>query len=272
MRRRADAVETTRPHLIVASDAAAVAQAGARLWVDSVRAALAARGAFHVALAGGSTPATLHRAVAEQPDLDFAWHRTHIWFGDERAVPPDDARSNYHSARKSLLDAVPLPEDQVHRMRGEAGDLAAEAARYAAELASALADGTPGLPMLDLVWLGLGEDGHTASLFPGSAALTVADRAACAVTDASSEPARRLTLTLPVFAAARRVVFVVTGGAKARAVASVLEPPAGTPLEQLPPAARIRPAPGRLLWLIDEAAAARLERTLRAHAAGSAGA
>lgn len=263
-------MDVPRPHLVVAADAEAVAQAGARLWVDSVRVALAARGAFHVALAGGATPGALHRAVAEQPDLDFAWHRTHAWFGDERAVPPTDPRSNYRAARESLFDAVPLPEEQVHRMAGEEADPEVAAARYAAALAGALGDGLPGAPVLDLVWLGLGADGHTASLFPGSPALAVHDRAACAVADAPADPPRRITLTLPVLSAARRVVFVVTGMAKADAVAAVLEPAAGTALDALLPAARVRPAPGRLLWLVDEAAASRLVRTPRAHAAGFA--
>lgn len=263
-------MEPQRPHVVVAPDPAAVAAAGARLWVDSVRAALAARDAFHVVLAGGSTPAGLHRAVAEEPDLDSAWHRTHAWFGDERAVPPDDPRSNYGAARTTLLDAVPLPGRQVHRMAGEEEDLAAAAARYAGELAAALGADPAGIPVLDLVWLGLGEDGHTASLFPGSPALAVADRAAAAVEDAPAPPSRRITLTLPVLSAARRVVFLVTGARKADALAAVLEPAAGTPAEAWPPAARVRPAPGRLLWLVDEAAARRLVRTPRAHAAGFA--
>ena len=267
-------MEAPRPHLVVATDAAAVANAGARLWVDSVRAALAARGVFHVALAGGTTPAALHRCVAEQPDLDFAWHRTHAWFGDERGVPPTDARSNYRAAKEALFDAVPLPEAQVHRMAGEATDLPAAAADYARALAAAQIDGTGagGPPVFDLVWLGLGADGHTASLFPGSPALAARDRSVWAVEDAPADPPRRLTLTLPVLSAARRVVVLVTGADKAVAVAAALEPPAGTALADLPPVAHVRPAPGRLLWLVDEAAAARLERTPRAHAAGFAGA
>ena len=263
-----DGADAVRPHLLVAPDAAAAAQAGARLWAFAARAALAERGVFHVALAGGSTPAALHRAVAEQSGLDAAWHRTHAWFGDERAVPPDDPRSNARAARASLLDAVPLPEAQVHCMEGAASDLAAAAGRYEQALRVALGDGA--MPALDLVWLGLGADGHTASLFPGSPALDVRDRAVCAVEDAPAEPARRLTLTLPALAAARRVVFLVTGAAKATVLAAVLEPPAGSSAEAALPAARVRPAPGRLLWLVDEAAAARLTRTPRAHAAGFA--
>ncbi|MEO6463683.1 MAG: 6-phosphogluconolactonase [Candidatus Eisenbacteria bacterium] len=260
--------EPPRPHLVVTPDPVALAQAGARLWVDSARSTLAARDVFHVALAGGTTPATLHRAVAEQADLDYPWHRTHAWFGDERAVPPSDRRSNYRMAVETLFDGVPLSEAQVHRMRGEEPDLDAAAAAYERELRTTVGEGDGGVPVLDLVWLGLGTDGHTASLFPGSPALAVSDRAVSAVDGGPAESPRRLTLTLPVLSAARRVIFVVSGAAKAEAVAAVLEPPAGAMEGDLPPAARVQPGPGRLLWLVDEAAAARLVRTPRAHAAG----
>ena len=263
--------EAAHPHLVVTPDAGSLAAAGARLWSDAARAALAERGVFHVALAGGTTPAALHRAVAEQPDLDYAWHRTEAWFGDERAVPPGDRRSNFRMAKETLFDCVPLSEAQVHRLDGEAGDLDAAAADYAAALAAALGPGPgpAGMPVLDLVWLGLGADGHTASLFPGSPALAVADRTVVAVDGGPPDTPRRLTLTLPALSAARRVVFVVSGAAKAEALAAVLEPAAGTPADALPPAARVRPAPRRLLWLVDEAAASRLARRPRVHPAGS---
>jgi 6-phosphogluconolactonase len=264
-------METLRPHLVVAADPAALAEAGARLWVDVARSSLAARAVFHVALAGGTTPAALHRVVAEQSDLDSAWHRTHAWFGDERAVPPTDRRSNYRMALDTLLGPVPLPESQVHRMEGEAPDLAGAAARYEQAMRAALGDDGTGPPVFDLVWLGLGADGHTASLFPGSPALEENHRAVIAVEGGPPDTPQRLTLTLPVLSAARRVIFVVSGTDKAEAVAATLEPAVGTPWDALPPAARVRPAPGRLLWLVDEAAASRLTRTPRAHAAGFAG-
>jgi 6-phosphogluconolactonase len=259
-------VEPLRPHVVVAADAGAVARAGARLWVDEARHALAERGVLHVALAGGKTPQALYRAVAEEPDLDYAWHRTHLWWGDERAVPADDSRSNAAAATR-LLDSVPVPAAQVHAMEGGAEDLVAAAARYEAQLRAALAPGADGLPEIDLVLLGMGADGHTASLFPGSAALEVHDRLACAVTDAPAPFPRRLTLTLPMLAAARRVVVVATGIEKSSAVAAALEPT--DPAAAAPPVARVRPGAGRLVWLLDEAAAARLTHTPRAHAAGS---
>ena len=259
-------MERLRPHVIIGADAAAVAHAGARLWVDAARHALAARGEIHVALAGGRTPQALYRAVAEEPDLDYAWHRTHLWWGDERAVPADDSRSNAAAATR-LLDSVPVPVAQVHVMDGGAEDLDAAAARYEAQLRAALPAAAGGLPELDLVLLGIGSDGHTASLFPGSAALEVRDRLACAVTDAPPPFPRRLTLTLPLLAAARRVVVVATGIEKSAAVAAALEP--ADPSAPLLPVARVRPGAGGLVWLLDEAAAARLTHTPRAHAAGT---
>ena len=260
-------MEALRPHVVVSPDAAAVAKAGARLWVDAVRHALPSRGAIHIALAGGSTPLALYRAVAEEPDLDYAWHRTHLWWGDERAVPADDPRSNARAAAP-FLDVVPVPAAQVHPMDGGAADLDAAAARYDALLCEALAADDHGPPVLDLILLGLGADGHTASLFPGSPALHVRNRAVCAVTDAPAPLAQRLTLTLPVLSAGRRVVVLATGADKAAAVAAALEPDAASgSLAALSPVARVRPAPGRLVWLLDEAAAARLTRTPRAHAA-----
>ncbi len=261
-------MEPLRPHVVVAADPVGVSRAGARLWVDAVRHALAARGAIHVALAGGSTPLALYRAVAEEPDLDYAWHRTHLWWGDERAVPADDARSNAQAA-SPFLDSVPVPPAQVHPMDGAAGDLAAAAARYDAALQIALGGEVPGPPVLDLILLGVGTDGHTASLFPRSPALEVSDRAVCVVDDAPEPLPRRITLTLPVLSAGRRVVVIATGAEKAAAVAAALEPRADATAGALPPVARVRPASGRLVWLLDEAAAARLTRTHRAHAAGT---
>ncbi len=261
-------MQPLRPHVVVAADPVAAARAGARLWVDAVRHALAARGAIHVALAGGSTPLALYRAVAEEPDLDYAWHRTHLWWGDERAVPANDARSNAQAA-SPFLDAVPVPPAQVHAIEGGADDLVAAAARYDAALRSVLGGGDAGPPVLDLILLGVGTDGHTASLFPHSPALEVIDRAACVVADAPEPLPRRITLTLPVLSAGRRVVVIATGAGKAAAVAAALEPGADVPPGALAPVARVRPASGRLVWLLDEAAASRLTRTHRAHAAGA---
>src|SRR5688572_21559124 len=253
-------MQRSHPHVIVVPDSAAAADAGARLWVDTVRQALAAHGVFHVALAGGTTPRDMHRKVSEQADLDYAWHRTHVFFGDERAVPPDDDRSNFGIASEALIDCVPLSPQQVHRMEGEAPDLAAAAERYAGTLAEVLAPPAHAPPVFDLIWLGLGTNGHTASLFPNSPALAVRDRWVVAVNEAAADPPRRLTLTVPVLNASRRIIFLVTGSEKAAIVAEVLE---GEYAPDRLPAQIIQPAPGRLVWLLDEAAAARLARTAR---------
>jgi 6-phosphogluconolactonase len=245
------------PHLRIVADAPALAEAGARLWVDAVRSALAARGAFHVALAGGTSPRALYVAVTEQPDLDFAWHRTHVWWGDERAVPPDSPESNYAMSDATLLARVPVPAAQVHRMPADADDLDAAARAYALTLGRVVGaeDGAP--PLLDLVWLGVGEDGHVASLFPGAPAVAEMARWVVAVTDAPKPPPRRLTLTRPLLDAARRIVIVACGEGKADAVRNALEPAPGAPPS---PAALVASgAPGRL-WLIDAAAASGLSR------------
>ncbi len=247
-----------KAHVVVAPDAAGVASAGARLWVDSVRQTPSERTVFSVALAGGKTPRELYRTVAQQPDLDSAWHRTHVFFTDERAVDPRDARSNYRLARESLLDDVPLSPAQVQRMEGEGPDLESAALAYESVLRTVLAPPPHAPPALDLVFLGIGADGHTASLFPSSCALDVRDRWVLAVDEKSAEPPRRLTLTLPVLSAAHRVVFVATGREKADIVARALE----SDRVELP-AARVQPAPGRLVWLLDEAAASGLTRTAR---------
>ena len=208
--------------------------------------ALAERGVFHLALSGGSTPRATYAELARltrAADLS----RWHVWFGDERCVLPDDARSNFRLARDSWLAGASLPADQVHRMRGEdAPALAAE--RYERELFSALGDP----PRLDLVLLGLGADGHTASLFPGSPALHEA-QAFVVPARADQPPYERVTLTSRAINAAREVLFLVAGAEKAEALGALLAQQ-GSPDEL--PALLVRPQ-GRVLWLADRAALAR---------------
>jgi 6-phosphogluconolactonase len=255
---KGDPMSDHEPHVLVRSGRPAVAEAAARVWVDAAQLAVERHGAFHVALAGGSTPRAIHAAVTRQPDLDPLWQSTHVWWGDERAVPPEHADSNYRMADETLLSCVPVPSAQVHRMPAERDDLEAAARAYALALAQGVGGGAESAPALDLVWLGLGEDGHTASLFPHAKALAVRDRWVAAVTDAPKPPPRRLTLTLPVFAAARRVVFVACGADKAEALRDVLEgpdDPARWPAQAVTRAAAAR------LWLVDEAAACLLTRT-----------
>jgi 6-phosphogluconolactonase len=235
-------------------------RAAAELFLSVVNEAVGARGRADIALTGGSSPGPMHRLLTTPEFVEqIPWDAVHIWFGDERAVPPDDPLSNYGAAHDTLLAHVPLPPANVHRMLGElAPDDAA--ARYEAELRSQffLAPGT--LPALDLIWLGLGPDGHIASLFPGNASLDVTDRLAIGVVHrVDPEPhVDRVTLTLPVINAAARVAFLISGASKAAIAARAMaEDPA--PGEALLPSQRVNPTSHGLLWLLDLDAAGELQ-------------
>jgi 6-phosphogluconolactonase len=231
-----------RPDVRVFADAGELAHAAAELVLAHARTAIVERGAFHLALAGGSTPRAAYRELARRgPEAGF--EQWHAWFGDERCVPPEDERSNHRMAAESGLLAR-LPAAQVHRMRGEARDPAREATRYERELCEAL--GLP--PRLDLVLLGLGADGHTASLFPGTPALEA--RGWVTVGRAPSPPHARLTLTLATLAGARAALFLVAGADKAPALARALAD-AGT--DDLP-ARHVRLRAGTLQWLVERSA------------------
>jgi 6-phosphogluconolactonase len=227
------------------------ARAG-ELFISTARESIAAHGAFTVALSGGSTPRALYARLAAEMQEEYAvWARTHVFWSDERCVPPDDEQSNYRMAREALLDHVPVPPRQVHRMRGEDRPESAAAA-YASVLGQHLSEHGG---RFHLILLGIGEDGHTASLFPHSEALDER-RQMVAAPFVEKLGVRRLTLTLPVINAARRVVFLVSGAAKAAAVQAVLETEADP---RALPARMVRPASdGELVWLLDQDAAARL--------------
>lgn len=214
---------------------------------------------FRVALSGGSTPRGLFEKLAAPPHRDrIDWSIVDFCWGDERAVAPDDSSSNYRMAREALLDALPVTEGQVHRMTGEAADLQSAARSYQQELAALF--GTSAVaapPAFDLVLLGLGDDGHTASLFPHTAALTETEQWVVA-NPVPKLDAVRLTLTPVILNRARRIAFIVVGARKAAALAAVVEGPRNA--EHLP-AQLIRPHPGELLWLVDEAAAVELPKT-----------
>lgn len=212
-------------------------------------AAVAARGA-NVALTGGSTPAD---AYAHAADLAVDWHRACLWFGDERCVLPGDARSNYAMARRTLFDRISGSPPQVCRMHAEQGPLEGAAA-YARDLERVF--GADGIPVFDLVLLGLGPDGHCASMFPGKPAIEEREAWVVGVPEAGLEPfVPRVTLTLPVLNAAREVVFLVSGEEKADAVARAFGEGDGDPSV---PASLVRPDSGRLTLLLDPPAASRL--------------
>lgn len=207
---------------------------------------IARRGRFTVALAGGSTPATLYRALALPlfaQDID--WPRWHVFWGDERCVPPDHTDSNYGMARRLLLDRVPVTPSQVHRMHGE--DPPEQAARdYERTLRDVLGPGG----RLDLVLLGMGDDGHTASLFPGAPALDERKRLVVA-NWVPQLNAHRLTLTLPAINGARSVAAFIAGGGKVRAVRRVLAP---TPHDETPPMALVAPVDSPATWFMTSSA------------------
>jgi 6-phosphogluconolactonase len=182
--------------------------------------AIDARGVFHLALAGGSTPKRCHELLAER---GIDWSRVHVWESDERAVGPDDDESNFKMIRESLLDRISIPEGNVHRVMGERGaEPAADA--YEGELRAAVEPRTQAeIPILDVVMCGLGEDGHTMSLFPGNPAVGVKHRLAVGVHDAPKPPPDRISFTLDLVHAARRTILLTAGSSKAEALAAVLE-------------------------------------------------
>lgn len=219
----------------------------AACWLVERSAAVVAEGRrFHVALAGGSTPQRMFDVLASPRYRGgVPWDRWEVWFGDERACPPDDPASNWRLARDHLLGLVSVAAEHVHRMEGERADLDAAAADYAAELARLAPPGLAGAPRLDALLLGLGTNGHTASLFPGDPALEV-DTAWVARSRADYAPYDRLTFTFPTINAAAAVAFTVCGADKGQALRDVV---AGTA-----PAARVRPVDGALTWFLDSAA------------------
>lgn len=235
----------------VLPNASEAARAAAEELAGAAERALSNRGVFRVALSGGRTPRALFRTLASRRFRGrVAWERTRIFFVDERCVAPTDDRSNYRMANDHLLAPLRIPETNVFRIRGEE-----EPGRAAREYARVLAREFPGhAPRFDLVLLGVGADGHTASLFPGTRAVAERTKTVTSV-HVPSQREWRITLTLPVFNAARRVVFVAPGKEKRGAVAAVLRRKRGSP--DLP-ASLVKPKRGSLVWILDEGAAADL--------------
>lgn len=225
-------------------------QAGAASFAALARAAVATRGRFAVALSGGETPRRMYELLAAAPLAGaIPWHGVHLFWGDERAVAPDHPRSNFRMAQEALLSRVPISPMNVHRIQGELA--AAEAAsRYADELAAFFAP-AGGPIVFDLIHLGIGLDGHTASLFPGSAALAEHERAVVATVDRAHGDEPRVSLTLAVINRARRVEVLVLEAEKAAVVQRTLE---GTESPHQLPARGVAPT-GELVWLLSAAAA-----------------
>lgn len=256
---------TAEPELLVHPTPIDLTRAAADRIVAAASTAIGAGGRFVMALSGGSTPHALYTLLAGptyRPRID--WTHVHLFFGDERCVPPEGAASNYHMARESMLAHVPIPAAQVHRMRGE-DDPTAAAVAYEGELRT-LFDTPAGPPAtrpgarFDLVLLGMGDNGHTASIFPRSTAVREGTRWVVA-DQVDAVPASRVTLTPPIINAAAEVLFLVAGADKASMLKRVLEGPSEP---DLLPAQSIVPRDGRLAWLVDAAAAAALARSPRA--------
>jgi 6-phosphogluconolactonase len=241
-------------------DAESISQAAAGEFIRCATEALSARGRFTVALSGGSTPQHLYQLLAGPPyRTQVDWKRMDIFWGDERCVPPDHRDSNYRMAREAMLDRLPIPTGQVHRIEAERTDRASAARDYQATLAKVCGVDPAGQPPgLDLVLLGMGPDGHTASLFPGTAALKETQKWAV-VNYVPKFATDRITLTVPVLNRARQVLFLVAGTDKAEPLAEVLEgPPDPTRL----PSQLIQPSAGKVVWFVDRLAAARLTSTV----------
>ncbi len=239
------------PEIKVVPTPTAIAEEAAERFVEAYRIGVDERGTFSVALSGGSTPKALHALLAAEPYRSrIDWTKVRVFFGDERCVPPDHADSNFRMARETLLSKVPIPLDNVYRMVGEI-DPAEAGTRYDQELIDLF--GHAGLG-LDLCLLGLGDDGHTASLFPHTSALQETTKLAVAhyVEKSTTGKSWRITLTAPFINRSRQAMFLVAGAGKTKALATVLE---GERNPKQFPAQLVLPTEGKLTWLIDVAAA-----------------
>jgi len=233
------------------NDLEGISQAAAEIFDNLAGEAIATRGRFCVALSGGSTPRRLYEILAAAPFREQVnWQAVNIFWGDERCVPADDLRSNFRMARETLLNHVPLPAENIYPMRGDLPPMEA-AAQYESELRGYFGNQPP---TLDLILLGLGDNAHTASLFPHTPVLTEIKRWAAEVYVAELDM-YRVTLTAPLINQADQVVFLVSGAGKALALHNVLK---GAYQPQEYPAQLIHPNSGHLLWLVDKAAGHKL--------------
>ena len=227
------------------------------LFIEKAADSITERGRFLVALNGGGTPARLFSMLASDYKDKVDWQNVHVFWGDERCVPTDDPGSSYGQARELLLSRVPIPEANIHRVRGELNP--AEASKEYSDILREYANPPLHFPRFDLVYLGMGEDGHTASLFPGSP-VDVSEPTVPVTAQYQDRPANRVSLTPVVFNQARTVAFMATGEKKAITLAEVLSDRYNP---ELYPAQRISPREGDLIWLVDEDAASKLPKELK---------
>ena len=242
--------------IIRLADAEAVAHEAARRWVEIAQAAVAERGAFRIALSGGNTPRRLYELMASAPWRDQApWPQSFVFWGDERRVPPSHPDSDYRMARETLLDHVPVPPGHIFRMFGE--ELANSAKQdYEEKLRRHFGLRAGEWPRFDMILLGLGKDGHIASIFPGTRAISDLSNMVV-VYEVPQLRSERMTLTFPVINHARNIIFLVTGEEKAPALAAVF---GDVQKPSTFPAQGVQPVDGSLVWLVDEAAASLLKK------------
>ena len=223
----------------------------AQKWVALAQEAIADHGAFYVSLAGGSTPKKLYEMLIDAPYINaIDWSKVQVFFGDERCVAKDHKDSNFHMAYRAMLASVPLPEQNIHAVDVIEGDAAATARQYESKL-QVIPKTDTGIPRFDLMLLGMGDDGHTASLFPGTPALQESDRWACEVFVEKLQ-SWRVSLTFPVINAAATVLFLVSGKSKAPVLARLFQPDS----EATYPVQQVRSdGPNEVLWCLDQEAA-----------------
>ena len=242
--------------IIITSDASQLAAKGAQIFCKTAKETIALQGRFAVAVSGGSTPRAMHRLMSQEPYLsDIPWQKTHIFWVDERMVAFDHPDSNFGTAKKDFLNIIPIPSDHVYPIpvmtRPEEGT-----ALYQAKLKTFFHDMSSDNPVFDLILLGIGKDGHVASLFPGRPQIKEANRWVLNVKGGQPN-VFRLTLNYTVLNNARQILFLVSGSGKAAIVKTLLE----NSQAQLP-AVKIRPPNGRVIWLLDQAAASLLSREI----------
>lgn len=250
------------PDVHVFADHAALAKAVAQRFIALAKKSIAVHGSFHVALAGGNTPRAVYQYLAEPAIASqVEWSRVHIYFGDERCVDPDNEDSNFYMANKALLCHLgSLPAGNVHRIHGEGSQPELAAREYGTLLNTRMRQSASGFPVFDLVLLGMGDDGHTASLFPETDILEVKDHSVAAVY-VESKKTWRISLTLACINHAEHVLFIVSGEGKAERLREVLYP-GEEPLAF--PAQRVKPVVGDVSWYVDVAAASLLPREAQA--------
>ena len=242
--------------IIIVEDLKALSRKAADLFVEQTVVVLKTRPFFTMALSGGSTPENLYRLLNSDPGIkdEIAWEKIHFFWGDERHVLPDHPQSNFRMANQALLSGLPLPQGNIHRVKSEDSDADRAARRYAQEISRFFQLQAGQYPRFDLIWLGMGADGHTASLFPQSAALTEKKRLVTA-NWVEKFQSHRITMTLPVLNQAECIIFLVSGADKAETLKQVLEGDSRAPQF---PVQLIQPLHGKLYWIIDREAAGEL--------------